>query len=110
MRIKMRSIILIATFLGIPAISQAWDGVNTGVISAVQVTDGNINGFRVFLTNVSAYCSGANSGFAYLNAGDSNYQVYVAALLLAKSIGSTVTVYANNDSTGYCHIGYINVN
>jgi len=108
MRIKMRSIILIATFLGIPAISQAWDGVNTGVISAVQVTDGNILGFRVFLTNVSTYCTGG--GTAYLNAGDSNYQVYVAALLMAKSLGSTVTVYANNDSAGNCHIGYINVN
>ena len=108
MRIKMRSLLLIATFFGIPAISQAWDGVDTGVISAVQITDGNNLGFRVFLTNVTTYCT--DGGTAYLNAADSNYQVYVAALLMAKSIGSTVTVYTTNDSTGNCHIGYVNVN
>lgn len=53
-------------------------------------------------------CTGG-SDWAYLNETDSNYKVYVAALLLAKAQNTSVTVFSNLEY-GQCHIGYIAAN
>jgi hypothetical protein len=109
MQAKARIAVVAMLLLGIPGVSLAWDGVATGVISNFAVTDGGNQGFRISLANVTSLCTGDSSGVAYLNATDSNYNVYVAALLYAKSMGSTIGVYTTLDSRGACHIGYIAV-
>ncbi len=109
MRAKSRIAVAALFLFGIPGVSLAWDGFVTGVVSTIQVTDGGNQGVRVFLANVTSMCTNNNNGYAYLNATDSNYNVYVAALMYAKSMGSTVGVYTTLDSAGACHIGYISV-
>ena len=55
----------------------------------------------------SVHCSGG-SNWAYLNETDSNYRVYVSALLAAKALGSNVTLYTTNNGI-YCQIGYVEI-
>jgi hypothetical protein len=107
MRKKLSVCGTIAFLLGMPAVSLAWDGFVTGTIGSIAVTDGGNQGFRISVNGFSSLCTGNNSGVAYMNSTDSNYNTYVAALLFAKSEGSTVGVYTTLDSTGNCHIGYI---
>jgi tartrate dehydratase alpha subunit/fumarate hydratase class I-like protein len=86
----------------------AWDGAPTGKITSIDVTAGTNYAFRVYLNGGgSALCTNGTS-FAYLNEADSNYKVYVAALLMAKAQGSTVTLFVMTEG-GMCHIGYIGV-
>jgi hypothetical protein len=87
-------------------IAMAWDGVTTGTVGEIDVTTGTGYGFRITLKTPVAMCGNANQ-WAYLNSTDSNYSVYVAALMMAKAQGSTVTIYSWLDSSAYCHIGYI---
>jgi hypothetical protein len=82
----------------------AWDGAANATISVIEVTSSTNYGFRVYLTGVTALCTGGPS-WAYLLETDSNYKVYVAAALTAKAQGTAVTVYSIRDSSGYCHIG-----
>jgi hypothetical protein len=86
----------------------AWDGAFTGTIYAMDVTSGHSYGVRVFLSGVPNMC-GTGSNWAYLNDTDSNYNTYVAALMMAKAQGSPVTIYTTRENN-YCHIGYISVN
>jgi hypothetical protein len=109
MRAKSRIAVIAMFLFGIPGVSLAWDGFVTGVVSSIQVTDGGNEGFRVYLANVTSMCTNDTTGTAYLNATDSNYNVYVAALMYAKAEGSSVGVYTTLDSAGACHIGYISV-
>lgn len=83
----------------------AWDGTQTIVPQQIDVTDGGNLGFRVW----GPSCGGA-ANFAYLNFTDSNYSTYIAVILMAKSQGLQVTFYTTKDSSGFCHIGYINQN
>jgi hypothetical protein len=83
----------------------AWDGVVSGTINSVEITAAHNLGFRITLVGIATMCSGGTA-IAYLNGGDSNYEVYVAALLAARAQGSSVTVYTNLEN-GYCHIGHI---
>jgi len=85
----------------------AWDGAVSGTIYIIDVTGGANYGFRVYLEGVSSACAGG-ANWAYLNESDSNYKTYVAALMMAKSQGSRVTLYSNVEN-GYCHIGYIQI-
>jgi hypothetical protein len=87
--------------------AMAWDGVVSGAVAAVEITGANNFGFRVFVSGVTNMC-GTGSNWAYLNETDSNYKVYVAAILAAKAQGSSVTVFSTVVS-GYCQIGYISV-
>jgi hypothetical protein len=48
-------------------------------------------------------CNNTNTS-AYLLSTDSNYRVNTSILLTAKSLGSTVTLSSNQDSSGYCQI------
>jgi hypothetical protein len=98
---------VVVALIGIGAVSSAWawDGVVSGAtVTAIDVTDGTNLGFRIYLP---ATACGNAYNWAYLNTADSNYAVYVSVLLLAKTMGSTVTVYSNRDASGYCHIGYL---
>jgi hypothetical protein len=90
----------------------AWDGVQTMIPGSIDVTASDNLGFMVW----GPSCNGVQN-FAYLvgpdskvAAADSNYQAYVAVILLAKAQGLTVTFYTTKDSNGYCHLGYITQN
>jgi hypothetical protein len=83
----------------------AWDGAAVGIPWQIHITDGPNFGFRIFLQGGPALC-GNGVNWAYLNSADSNYNTYVASLLMAKAQGTQVQLYTNRDSNGYCHIGY----
>lgn len=121
---------VLAAGLFVPATSYAWDGVTTGAVAAIHVTDGTNFGFRVQLAGtpppqmctVPSNSSKDNASEAFLNEKDSNYKTYVAMLMMAKATGATVTIfttsetYTGTDANGnaalftMCHIGYIKVN
>ncbi|AQS38156.1 hypothetical protein Sps_03009 [Shewanella psychrophila] len=91
--------------------TQAWDGAVIGQVNTIDVTHGKNYGFRVTLEGAPKLC-GNDSGWAYLNDDDSNYQIFVSVLLAAKMSGTTVRLYTNQEKTSgndYCHIGYISV-
>jgi hypothetical protein len=104
---KIRSFAMTVLWFAGIGTAQAWDGVASGNIYAVEITGGNNYGLRVFVTGVSNMCSGGSS-WAYLNESDSNYKTYVAAILAAKAQGSPVVVYSTLEN-GYCHIGYVSI-
>ena len=102
----MRQILVLLTALvALPAL--AWDGIASGTITTIDITDANGFGFRVRVNGTSNMC-GLGTDWAYLNEADSNYKVYVAALLSAKTAGMPVTVFTNVASS-YCKIGYIQI-
>jgi hypothetical protein len=86
----------------------AWDGNAIGVPVRVDVTDGNVYGFRISLAGYPTLCGNTDT-WAYINLADSNYNTYVATLLAAKAAGSTVQLYTSRDAGNRCHIGYIAV-
>jgi hypothetical protein len=85
----------------------AWDGVNTGVPGLIEITHGQNYGFRVHLTNVTAMCGSGSFNWVYLNASDSNYTTYVAAILAAKAQGTEVLLYGVLEPGGYCKLGHM---
>ena len=85
----------------------AWDGITTSTISQIDTTDGPAIAFRIYFGS-NPIC-GSEYNWAYLNTTDPNYSVYVATVLMAKATSSTVIVYSNRDSNGYCHMHYITV-
>ena len=99
----MKALAFVAIIALKSQLAAAWDGTPAGVISNTDVTTGTNFAFRIGLVGVSPMCTGG-AGLAYLNEADSNYQAYVAALMMAKAL-----VYSNLDGTGNCHIGYVSV-
>lgn len=93
----------VSLLLSAPAL--AWDGAIAGQILQFDVTSGNNFGVRVTLKNSPLICTGGQT-WAYINESDSNYKVYVAMLMMAKTQGSQVTLYTTQIN-GMCHIGYI---
>jgi hypothetical protein len=91
--------------LVLPGTASAWDGTVNDTISQIDVTDGATLGFRIYFPTSTA-CGNAYN-WAYLNADDSSYKTYVAAVLMAKALGTPVTVYSNRDANGYCRVGYL---
>jgi len=85
--------------------AHAWDGSETGYISRIDITGGTNFGFRVWLEGNAALCTGGDA-WAYLNDIDSNYKVYVSALLAAKVQRSQVRLFTTLENAR-CHIGYI---
>ena len=104
--------ILLAPFLLLFATgASSWDGSVTGKIVRLDVTGGNNYGFRVRLEGAPALCGNQHS-WAYVNESDSNYKVYVSALMAAYTTGKKVSLYTNREGRSgnkYCHIGYIMV-
>jgi hypothetical protein len=87
--------------------AQAWDGNQAVIPTAIDVSADGSFGFRVW----GPICVGANpnQNFGYLLSTDPNYETYVAVILMAKTLGQTVTFYTSSDGTGHCHIGYISM-
>lgn len=98
---------LYATLLFAAPTVHAWDGAQSGKIANFQVTDGQNFGLRVALIGGPLLCAGGTT-WAYLNETDSNYKVYVAYLMMAKTQGYNVTLFTTTVN-GYCHIGHIDV-
>jgi hypothetical protein len=104
------------TFIGIllmgsalcASTSYAWDGAVTGTVAGFDVAPATNFAFRVYLNGVTDVCGGSYN-VAYINAVDSNYNSYVAAVMFAKANGSIVTLYTNRDASGLCQIGYLSV-
>ena|SRR5215469_9798521 len=105
---RLRALHTAAILLALPVTCFAWSGSATGSVTRIDVTaDGNY-GVRVYLGN-QVMCGAGTPQWAYLNDSDSNFNVYVSALLAAKADGDTVILYTDIDSSGNCHIGYISV-
>ena len=85
--------------------AQAWDGTYVGTVSQVDVTDSGNFGLRVYLSSGVTMC-GTSNYWAYLNSTDSNYNTYVAAIVMAKATGAQLTLFTTQVN-GYCHIGYL---
>jgi hypothetical protein len=63
--------------------------------------------FRVYLATGEVICNGVN--WAYLNTTDANYSALVASTLMAKAVGSSVTLYFNQVGA-YCQLTWLTVN
>lgn len=84
----------------------AWGGITTGKIVRLHVTGAGNLPFRVNLEGDPILCTGGLSE-GYLDDTDGNYKTYVAALLMAKATGATVTLYADVGLYSRCRIGYV---
>lgn len=102
-RFKSLLALLAGLFFAISAYS--WDGMQTGTVTQLDITDSGNFGLRVFLSSGVPMCGGSNY-FGYLNSTDSNYNTYVSAIMLAKATGARLTLYLTNVN-GFCHIGYV---
>jgi hypothetical protein len=108
---KLQALFVAALVVSLGAVSMpaaAWDGVQSGKITAIEVTAGTNYAFRVYLNGGGAALCTNGNGFAYLNEADSNYKVYVASLLMAKAQASTVTLFLVSEG-GFCHIAHMGV-
>ena len=107
---KLLFILLTVSFLHLPRwgihLAQAWDGTVGGTINSLESTGAHNYPFRVTLAGTPALCGNANT-WAYLSDSDGNYKVNVALLMSAKAQSRTVILYADQDGSGYCQIGYI---
>jgi len=63
--------------------------------------------FRVYLATGEVICNGMN--WAYLNTTDANYSALVASVLMAKGVGSAVTLYFNQVGA-YCQLSWLTIN
>lgn len=99
--------VLIAA-LSVPLPSPAWGGITTGKIVRMDVANAGNLPFRVYLEGHPVLCTGGVAE-GYLDDTDANYKVYVAALMMAKVTGATVTLYADVGAHSRCRIGYVAV-
>lgn len=83
--------------------SVAWDGVKSGKISGLDVTQAQNYGFRVYMDG-TPMC-GTTESWAYINKDWDNYQAMVSLLTSAYLSGKTVAIYTNKVGS-YCEIGY----
>lgn len=104
----LTSIAVFSALLSSVAGARAWDGAVAGKIRTMEITHGANLAFRVWLADSPTMCA-TGAKFAFINEADSNYKIYVAALLMAKAQGSTVTIYSSNVDGAYCRIGHLTV-
>lgn len=83
----------------------AWDGVSSGKVISLEVTETSNYGLRVTISPVGAMCPGGPT-WAYLLEGDSNYRAYLAILIASRINENNVTVFSQSVN-GKCHIGHI---
>ena len=105
---KTRLTALLAALLSmlLSQTADAWDGAINGMPGVIEVTDGANYGFRVWLTTGAAMCGNSN-GWVYLLSSDSNYNTYVAVILMARAQGTNLTFLSNRDGNGYCHLQHL---
>ncbi|MBF0299573.1 MAG: hypothetical protein HQK51_12685, partial [Oligoflexia bacterium] len=91
--------------------SHAWDGVFTGKIGKIDVTEKSNLGFRVFPVGAGSLCGTGTENWGYVHQDLVNYNVMVSTLQLAfaaqKEIGFHFTRLSKESP--YCIIGYISV-
>jgi hypothetical protein len=104
MKIKMMIAVIALSFVASSVF--AWDGSGTGKVDTISVSNDVSYTFRVSLLPQSPLCGTTNT-FAYLNDGETGYKTFVGTLMLAKALGSSVTLYTTRDASGYCHLGYV---
>lgn len=100
----MNLLSLIATTALMASPIQGWDGIVTGHVTGIHLTDGGNFGFRVFIEG-NTMCTGGPD-WAYMNVNWSNYQATSAFLLTAWASGKRVRVHTHNIG-GHCQIGYV---
>jgi hypothetical protein len=78
----------------------------SGTIQSLYFSGETNYSVRVFLSGVTDPCGNGGSAFAFINAGDSNYKVYVAGLMLAKAQGNMINLVVTPDSSNpsLCHL------
>ncbi len=93
--------------VGSVALAQ-WNGSTIGRIHTIEVTALTNYPVRVALQCRPALCTAGHT-WAYVDGGNSNYKVMVAALLAANARASQVTLYTVHDASGmnYCRIEHL---
>jgi hypothetical protein len=105
MSVRSKFVSMAAFLLGLPTVALSWDGAVSGTVSSIEV-NGAAQSFRITISGISSMCGNSNN-WAYISTGDTNYNAYVAALMSAKALGSTVSIYTTLDASAYCHVGDI---
>ena len=90
-----------------PMAAYSWDGVATGTLGNIDVTQAGNYPFRVSFASGANMCGSVK--WSYLSDQDGNYKTYAGALLTAKALGKAVTFYTTRDANGFCQIGYISM-
>ncbi len=107
MKTLVKANLVFASLLGFSASSAlAWDAQVQGEIIMMEVANGENFGFRIWLRNSGPNCGAGTESWSYLNASDSNYNVYVSALMMARTMKTPVTVYTNQRGI-YCWIEHL---
>lgn len=73
------------------------------VIDHIYLSGANNYHLRVSAPTTTPHCTGGPS-WSYINEGDSGAKANIAALLMAYSLGKTVSLVTGNDGNGYCQI------
>lgn len=81
--------------------------ISLWTVGAAGGAPGNYD-FRVYLSGYPVFCNGQT--WVYLNSTEANYSAMVSNLMEAKALGSNVTLYFQQDSTGFCHLSLVTVN
>lgn len=115
MRVKAKLLsISTAAMILMLSTANAWDGTVQGVIQQIDFVGGasgtpNFD-VRVSLVGGLTICTGGTGNWGYVNTTDPNYSTIVAALMMAKTSGSKVTLFTLKDpGAGYCHVGYVSI-
>jgi hypothetical protein len=98
------SVAIILLGVAMPATAQSSDGVRSGKITAIHLTDGDNYAFRIYLDGTS-FC-GTAANWAYMNTDWSNYQATAAILTSAWLAGKNVTIYTAKVGD-FCKIAYV---
>ena len=104
------AVLAVGMSMAAPA-SAAWDGFVSGTIAGIDSVANEPGNYeiRVYVTNVSTYCTGSGPQFAYLNSADNNFKGTLAALTTAYAMGKTVSIFMMNDNNVGCHIHFVQV-
>lgn len=76
------------------------------IVGAGGGAPGNFD-FRITLSGSPVICG--SQTWAYINSTEANYSALVAAALAAKTAGNTVVLHVDEDSQGYCHVDYMDI-
>lgn len=94
-------------FLLFVSAAQASTATSGKILQLDVATAGNLP-FRVYLEGLPILCTGGiHEG--YIDDSDANYKIYVAALMLAKATGATVTLFSDIGLYGRCKVTYLSV-